>query len=476
MTLKRPATTYTGPELCALSAYDTVQLLRKGEVSSAELQSASHARVEQTDGAVNAMVTRCYDRAAAFDVPAIDDHVGCLAGLPIGIKDLSAVSGVRHTMGTPAMANHIATTNDPIVDILEARGGVVVGKTNTPEMGAGGNTFNAVFGHTRNPWDVSKNAGGSSGGAAVSLATGQVWLSQGSDLAGSLRTPAAYCGVVGLRPSPGRAFGGPMTLGFSGEGISGPMARDVRDCALFLDAMSGFDERAPLSLPAPDAPFQEAVARAEGKVRIAYAPDLAGFAPVESEIRSVMAAALEQMEKSGSSIDEVCPDLPGLKDTYVTLRALTWASLPGRAPKAVQEGYKRTLVENIEVGRKLTVDQIIDANLTRTSLYHTMRTFLHDFDVLACAVVGLEPTLAEVEYPLSVDGVETHDYIDWLKFSFLATVTGLPAISVPCGFTESGMPVGIQLIGPPRGDAKVLAVARALEMVLDLGAAPLDPR
>ncbi|MEM8749661.1 MAG: amidase family protein [Pseudomonadota bacterium] len=478
MKTNRPDVTYSGPELCALSAVEAVNMLKKGEISSQELLAASEMRVEETDSAVNCMVTRCFDRASDHASKPIDcdpNAPGYLGGLPIGIKDLSAVSGVRTTMGTKGLADHIPQENDPIVDRLEARGGLVVGKTNTPEMGAGGNTFNAVFGATCNPWNTAKNAGGSSGGAAVSLATGQVWLSQGSDLAGSLRTPAAYCGIVGLRPSPGRAFGGPMALGFSHEGISGPMARSVEDCALFLDAMCGYDDRAPLSLPAPEESFMSAVQRSDPKVRIAYAPTLNGFAPVEAEIADVMAATLKKLQGDGASVDEACPDLSGLYDTYVTLRAMTWMALPGRARESIKKHYKKTLADNIEVGRNLTVDKIIDAGLVRTQLYHSMRTFLSDFDVLACAVVGLEPTDVEIEFPSSVAGEPMSDYIDWLRFSFLATTTGLPAISVPCGFTKSGMPVGIQLIGGPRADAKVLQVARALEQCLDLGTAPIDP-
>ena len=477
MKKNRPETGFTGADVCAFSAQEVVSLLKNGEISSNELLDASQARYNQVNGCVNAIVTECFDRARGkvSKVSKSNDEPGWLAGLPIGIKDLSAVQGVRTTMGTLGLADNIAIENDPIVDILESRDGLVVGKTNTPEMGAGGNTFNAVFGATRNPWDTRKNAGGSSGGAAVSVASGQVWLSHGSDLAGSLRTPAAYCGVVGLRPSPGRAFGGPMTMGFSGEGISGPMARSVGDCALFLDAMCGYDERAPLSLPSPDQPFQQAVAEASPEIRIAYAPTLNGFAPVEDEIEQIMRCSMEAVQEAGANVEEECPDMSGLYDSYITLRAMTWAALPGRAPQSIQKHYKKTLVENIELGRQLKIEQVVEARLNRTILYHRMREFLHNHDVLACAVVGLEPIDVEVEYPPVVAGEKMKDYVEWLRFSFLATTTGLPAIVVPCGFTKSGMPVGIQLIGPPRGDAKVLSVARVIEQVMDLGTAPIDP-
>ncbi len=478
MKQNRPVTTFSGSDLCALSARKAVKLLQSGEISTSELIDASQARTRAVEDTVNAVVTTCFDRARekAQSLNQLDStQAGWLAGLPIGIKDLSAVSGVRTTMGTQGLADNVPAENDPIVDILENKGGLVVGKTNTPEMGAGANTFNAVFGATRNPWDSRKNAGGSSGGAAVSLATGEVWLSHGSDLAGSLRTPAAYCGVVGMRPSPGRAFGGPKLMGFAAEGISGPMARSVGDCALFLDAMCGYDERAPLSLPAPDETFQSAVDQADPNIRIAYAPTLDGFGALEPEIEQIMRSALEQLQGEGARIEEACPSMEGLNDSYITLRAMTWAALPGRAPDAMQRHFKGTLAENIEVGRQLTIDQVLDANLNRTALYHRMREFLHHHDVLACPVVGLEPLDVEIEFPTHVNGKKMDTYIDWLRFSFLATTAGLPAISVPCGFTSSGMPVGIQLIGPPRGDAKVLAAGRALEQVLDLGTGPIDP-
>ncbi len=481
MKSNRPQTQFTGPELAGKSAVEIVHLLQKGDVSPAEMLEVSKQRIDQTDGAVNAMVTKCYDRAVSKLAglsereASAGEEPGWLAGLPVGIKDLTDVEGVRCTYGSKGLADNISNVNDPIVDTLEDRGAIVMGKTNTPEMGAGGNTFNEVFGMTRNPWNTTKNAGGSSGGAAVSLATGQVWLSEGSDLAGSLRTPAAYCGVVGLRPSVGRAFGGPLNLGFSHEGICGPMARSVEDCALFLDAMSGFDDRAPLSLPAPDEPFQTAVQRADAKIRIGYAPTLNGFAPVETEIEQVMRSALEKLQGEGASVDESCPDLTGLYDTYVTLRAMHWMSLPGRAPKSIMKHYKPTLTANIAVADALTVDDVVTANLTRTALYHRMRDYFKTHDILACAVIGLEPTDVEIEFPTEVGGEPMSDYIDWLRFSFLATTTSLPAISVPCGFTKSGMPVGIQLIGGPRADAKVLKAARALEIALDLGTMPIDP-
>ena len=468
---------FSGHELSAKEAHEVVDLLRAGEISPAELVDISAGRIEAVEPDVNATVTVCADRArtAAAEWDGCDpSDAGWLGGLPIGIKDLMMVEGVRSTNGTPGKADFIAPKSHHLVHRLERRGGLVMGKTNTPEEGAGGNTFNPVFGATRNPWDTSKNAGGSSGGAAVSLATGEVWLSHGSDLAGSLRTPAAYCGVIGMRPSPGVASGGSEANRFGTEGVQGPMACSVRDCALFLDAMAGFEPSAPLSWPAPQTPYQKSVMEADGKVRIAYSRDMNGFAYTSKEMDEHLRGALEKVAAGGAVIDEACPDVDGLDRTYRTLRAMVWAAGPGREKASVQDQYKFTLMDNIRQGRELTADDIYDAQLGRAQLYDRTVNFLKDFDVLACPVVGLMPGPVEEEYPRVIDGVELTDYLDWLKFSFLSTTVSLPSISVPVGL-RNGIPVGIQLIGQPRGEARLLQVARAFEVACGGPLGPIDP-
>ncbi|WP_323037142.1 amidase [Pararhodobacter sp.] len=479
--MTRPTTRFTGPDLCALSAREAVRLLKRKDLSPGDVLAAAEARIKQVEPQVNAVVIRAGARArqqldslAGF-ADQNTDEPGWLAGLPIAIKDLTLVSDLPATFGSAALKDQIATQSDPLVERLEARGGVIAGKTNTPEFGAGGNTWNAVFGQTRNPWNTARNAGGSSGGAAVSLATGEVWLSHGSDLAGSLRTPAALCGVVGLRPTPGRCGGGPAATAFAIEGISGPMARDTRDLALFLDAMAGYDPRQPISLEAPSVPFQTAIMAPDRHLRIAFAEDQNGFAPVEPEIRTVLRRAMEQVQSAGHGVDQACPDLPDLYRTYITLRGVHYGSINAYLPAHVQAAFKDTLRQNAETGRNLTTAQIYDAMRQRTVLYHIMRQFLERYDVLAIPVIGLEAGPAEQEYPLFVDGQPMLDYVDWLRFSFLATTTALPALSLPAGFTRSGMPVGVQLIGPPRGEATLLHAARQIEDILALPAQPIDP-
>ncbi len=469
---------FTGPDICARPAREVVDMLRRKVVSPKELLDFSYARMDQVGKAVNATVIQCRERAYA-QLDAVKDldpsEPGWLGGLPIGIKDLNDVSGVKTTMGSWGLRDNIASVSTPLVETIEARGGIITGKTNTPEFGAGGNTFNDVFGYTRNPWDTSKNAGGSSGGAAASLAVGETWLSHGSDLAGSCRTPAAYCGVVGLRPSPGRAGGGPGPAGFLNEGISGPMARDVEDCALFLDNMTGFDPRIPLSLDAPAVSFQDALKQDKKNIRIAFSEDQGGFAPVEREVREILSGAMKIAGKSGITVEEGCPNMPALYDSYIALRGMHYGAVNNFVPDSVKKYFKSTLRDNIDVGIKQTSHDIYLAQRGRTEVYNQMLDFLTDFDVFAIPVVGLEPGPVEQEWPPAVDGVQMPDYVDWLRFSFLATTAALPALAMPAGFTKSGMPIGIQLIGPPRGDALLLQVGLALERALNLPKKPIDP-
>lgn len=469
---------FSGPELCGMEAHQVVDLLEKGEVSSKELLQASFARIANVGDAINATPTLCEERAYAAS-SSIDTNnngiAGWLAGLPISIKDLTAVKGVRTTFGTRGLASFIADESDPLVERLEANGAIVIGKTNTPELGAGGNTFNEVFGATLNPWDTSLNAGGSSGGAAASLAAGEVWLSHGSDHGGSLRTPAAYCGIVGLRPSPGRAGGSSKDMGFFIEGVQGPMARSVQDCALFMDAMSGFEPRFPISYPSPQQAFQDAVKSASGRVRMAFSLDLNGLSPVDQEMKVHLLHVLSLLEKNGSTVDEHCPDITDLERTYHTLRGGLWATLVRHMPDDITRHFKTTLADNIAFGQSLTMNDFADASIGRSKIYNNMVAFFEQFDVLACPVVGCMPHVQSEEWVREVGGQTFGNYMDWLRFSFLSTVTGLPSMSVPCGIGPRGLPVGLQLIGKPRGEAELLAAARAVEIAVGGPLGPIDP-
>ena len=469
---------FSGPELCRRQAHEVVALLISGEISPQDCLDAAFARIADVEPAINAMPTTCPERAyaAAAALARFDSNKGVwLAGLPIAIKDLNMVSGVRTTFGTKGFSEFVPDSSDLLVTRLETRGGIVVGKTNTPEMGAGGNTFNDVFGPTLNPWDTLLNAGGSSGGAAASLATGEVWLSHGSDHGGSLRTPAGYCGIVGLRPSPGRVpASGPA--GFATEGVQGPMARSVRDCALFLDAMSGFTPKVPVSHPQPaEGTFEAAVMTAQPQVRIAFSPDFNGMAQADSEVIDHLGNVLSRMQKEGATVEEACPELPGLERTYHTLRGVDMATAARRLPDEVRRHFKKTLAESMAAGRRLTMDDIADAGLGRTVIFNNMVDFFERFDVLACPTVGCMPHPQPTEWVTEIAGQRLDGYMDWLRFAFLATTTGLPAISVPVGPGPRGLPIGIQLIGKPRGEAALLAVAAVFEAVAGGPAVPVDP-
>ncbi len=470
---------FRGPDLCQFDAVTVVALLRRKEVSPRDVLEAAYARIEAVEPAINATPTLCperaFDAAETLDTSEFD-HPGWLGGLPIGIKDLTPVSGVRTTFGTPGFADFVPKESDPLVEMLEARGGIVAGKTNTPEFGAGGNTFNDVFGATRNPWNTTLNAGGSSGGAAASLAAGELWLSHGSDHGGSLRTPAAYCGVVGLRPSPGMCGGGSRDNGFMIEGVQGPMARSVRDCALFLDAMSGFDPRFPISYPAPAESFQSAVERADERVRMSFSLDLGGLSPVDRDVEDHLRGVLSLLERGGAQIEETCPPLSKLERTYRVLRGMTWATMARRMPDEITRHFKPTLSENVAFGEALTMADIAQANLDRTAIYNAMVAHFQRFDVLACPVVGCMPHAQSEEWVQEIGGQNLTDYMDWLRFAFLASTTGLPAISVPVGLDTRGLPVGLQLIGKPRGEAALLAAARAVEIAVGGPLPPIDPK
>lgn len=467
---------FTGPELCGYPARTVVDLLVRREISPGDLLDACEARVAAVEPVVNALPITCFDRARAALDAMPTPHRRMLAGLPLAIKDLTDIAGVRSTYGTPGLADNIPDASDPLVERLEAHGGLVIGHSNVPEFGAGGNSFNALFGATRNPYDTRLNAGGSSGGAAAALATGEVWLSHGSDLAGSLRTPAAYCGVVGLRPSPGRCGGGPAAAPYLTIGVQGPMARDVTDCALFLDAMAGADVRQPLSLPAPETSFLAALEGWDARPpRIASLIGLPPFDLLEPPIRDGLDRTLRLGERCGAMISTPAPDLSGLHHLFAVLRGHFFATLFGPMPDAIRRHFKATLAGNIAFGEALTSADIWDAERARGRLAGAIAAIFEQADLLALPVVGLEPQPVEIEYPEAVAGVAMRDYIDWLRGSYLASVLGLPALVIPIGRSASGLPMGIQLVGRPYGEAALLRAGRWLEACLDLSCAPIDP-
>ncbi len=469
-------------DLVRLTAREAVEKLARREASPLELIDAALQRIGETDGAVNALPTLAAERAREHARrlmaagPPDAPPPGYLYGLPIAVKDLKDVAGVRSTKGSPIYADHVPERSDYLVENIESRGGVVLAKSNTPEFGAGANTFNEVFGKTRNPWDTRMTCGGSSGGSAVALATGQVWLATGSDLGGSLRIPASFCSVVGLRPTPGRVPHGPKEIPFATLSVEGPMGRTVGDVALFLDTQaSGTTPVDPISLPRPERPFVEAVDSPSPPRRVAYSPDL-GIAPVDAEVRELCGRAVRLFEACGAAVGEGAPELSDAEDIFQTLRAAQFAASYKRLLAEQRELLKPEVVWNVEKGLALSADDVNRAELARGALYYRAADFFQQWDVLASPTVLVPPFDINHRYVEEAGGVAFDTYISWLMMSFALTLTACPSVSVPCGFTASGLPVGLQLTAARGAEAALLSAAAVFEQAAGIaGRVPIDP-
>jgi amidase len=467
-------------DLIRMTARAAVQALRRGDVSPLELIDAAAARIAAADPMVNALPTLCLERARdrARRMPrARGTGRGWLGGLPIAVKDLNDVAGVRTTYGSPIFADHVPARSDILVETLEARGAIVVAKSNTPEFGHGANTFNEVFGKTRNPWNTALTCGGSSGGSAVGVATGQTWLATGSDFGCSLRTPAAFCAVVGLRPSPGRVARGPLRLPFNTLWVEGPMARTVGDAALMLDAMVGTHPEDPLSKPAPTAPFVGAVERPRAPARVGWSPDLGGLVPVAREIRDVCGRVAARFHELGASVEEATPDLHDAREIFHVLRAQQVAADLAPLLERHRSRMKPEVVWNIEQGAKLTADEIGRAERARAALYYRVAKFFEAFDLLVSPATIVAPFPVDVRYITEVEGHRFENYFDWYTIAYAITITGCPALVLPCGFTAAGLPVGLQLVGRPHGEAALLGAGALFEELAGIARClPIDPR
>ena len=468
-------------ELVRLTARQAVDLLRRRAVSPTELIDAALQRIDETDGALNALPTLCADRARGHAVKLTDTSIsdpppGYLYGLSIAIKDLKDVAGVRSTRGSPIFADHIPEESDLLVTILESKGGIVLAKSNTPEFGAGANTFNEVFGKTRNPWNTATTCGGSSGGSATALAAGQVWLASGSDLGGSLRIPASFCSVVGLRPTPGRVAHGPKPTPFATLSVEGPMGRTVGDVALMLDAQAGAYAGDPLSIPAPETLFVECVDSPTPPRRAAYSPDL-GLAPVDSEVAAICESALSHFRDIGAVVELAAPDLGDAEWVFQTLRGAQFAGGMSDLLSEHRSLLKDEIIWNIEHGMGLSVEEIGRAEVERGGIINRTAEFFKEYDVLVCPTVVSPPFDVDIRYLTDIDGHTFPTYVSWLILTFALTLTGCPVISVPCGFTRFGLPVGIQIMAPWREEGYLLGVAALFEQAAGLsGLVPLEPR
>jgi amidase len=465
-------------ELIRLDANTIVGRLKRGEVTPHDLLDALEARIAKIDGPVNALPTLCFPRARQHADRLMKrpiDERGRLAGMPVPIKDLVDVAGVRSTQGSLVLKDKIPDKSDILVEHLEAEGAIVYAMSNTPEFGAGANTFNEVFGATRNPWNTSRSAAGSSGGAAVALATGMAWLAHGSDMGGSLRNPASFCGVVGMRPSIGRVARTPDGTIDMNLSQHGPMARNVEDLALLLDAMSGEEPGDPLSLPRVASFLDAARSPWRGK-RVAWSANL-GITAVDREVEAITRQAAERFAALGAVVEEAHPDFSEAHECFQTLRAYDFFTKKARYLRRGRDLLKPEVVWNIEKGLKITVEDMERAETQRIALARRALEFFDRYDLLLTPATVVAPYPIENRYVAEVNGHKFSNYVEWLAIAYAITLSCCTAISLPCGFTRENLPVGLQIAGPPRSEARILAAAKALEDVLGLkGTTPIEPR
>jgi amidase len=456
-------------EICFMTASEMARCIRSRDLSARDVLAAHLEQIERVNPQANAIVTLVAERAAAQaqkldQAAARGEFAGPLHGLPVAHKDLFAAKGIRTTFGSPIFKNYTAPANDLIVERIQSAGAITIGKTNTPEFGAGSQTCNPVFGATRNPWDLSKTCGGSSGGAAVALACGMVPLADGSDTGGSLRNPASFCSVVGLRPSPGRVPIAPSTNAWGNLNVLGPMARTAEDAALLLSAIAGPDPRSPLSIHEPGARFAQPLDRDCRGLRIAWCPNFAGL-PFERGVRDVFAGARSRFEALGCITAEADPDFSGADESFKVLRALAFYQLYSPLLAQFRPQIKATVVQEIEQGAKLTGPQIASAEIKRSRLFDRIGRLMQTCDFLVLPVTQVPPFDIRQEFVTEIEGVKMESYIDWMRSCYFITMTALPAISAPAGFTREGLPVGIQIVGRHHDDWGVLQIAHAFEQV-----------
>jgi len=455
------------PGICYLSATEMARLIRDRKLSAREALEAHLKQIERVNPKVNAIVTLVPEMAReaarkADDMQARGAALGRLHGLPVAHKDLVETKGIRTTFGSPRFKDYVPEADDLIVQRIRAAGAITLGKTNTPEFGAGSQTFNTVFGATRNPYDLTKTCGGSSGGAAVALACGMIPIADGSDMGGSLRNPAAWCNVTGFRVSPGRVPNPMAMFAWSALSTAGPMARTVADVALLLSAMAGPDPRAPLSLSEEGAAFTRPLERSFREVRVAWFKDLGGL-PFDSRVLAVVEAQRKVFADLGCIVETAEPDFSGADYAFKTLRAWGSAATHGEAFRANRKAYKDTLASEIESGLQLTGSEVARAVTLHGQVWRRFQAFLERYEYFVLPTTQAPPFDINQEFLREIGGVKLDSYIDWMKACWYVSVTGNPSISAPAGFTSEGLPVGLQIVGRNHADFSVLQLAHAFE-------------
>lgn len=476
----RSSSQSSGDELIRCTATELSKRLHSGEITPVEVIDAAAARIQEVNPSINALPILCLEQAHDEARKMTDQKLragdkGALWGLPLAVKDYNDLAGVATTYGSPLFAQNIASHSDATVKRLQASGAIAVGKSNVPEW-AGAHTFNPVFGHTLNPWNQGMSAGGSSGGSGAALAAGMVAVATGNDLGGSLRVPASFNGVVGLRPSPGRVPRGARLPAFDTLWVEGPMGRCVADVALMLDGGAGFDAVDPLSFPHHGESFVAALSRSELPKRVAFSPDL-GVVPMEDEIASLCGEAAEHFRDIGAEVSHLSPDFSGAIESFQTLRGVLIAQMMESILAEHRDQIAPEIIWNIEKGLAVTNSELLAAERVRAGLYREMEKFFGEYDLLLCPAVSVPPFPKSQRYVETINGQPTQTYIDWIAITFAITMTSCPALSLPIGFTQTGLPVGLQVVGPPRGEASLLRACHRMEAVFDLAATlPIDPR
>lgn len=460
-------------EILRRSAIELAQLIRDGTLSARDVVAASLARIEAINPAVNAIVTLAGERAmdaalAADERRARGASVGPLHGLPMAHKDLQPTAGIRTTFGSPIFRDHVPTEDAPVVARLKRAGAITIGKTNTPEFGAGSQTFNTVFGATHNPYDLTKTCGGSSGGAAVALACGLVPVADGSDAGGSLRNPAAFCNVVGFRPSIGRVPNPKAAFGWSTLSTSGCLGRSVADLALVLSTIAGPDSRAPLSIDEAGERLARPLGREFKSVRVAWFKDLGGV-PFDPRVRTIVDGHRKTFESLGCIVEQAEPDFAPAEIAFRVLRIWNAATTYGARFHEHPNAFKDTLKAEIEEGLRLTGVEIARAETAHGDVWRRFQAFLEKYEYFVLPTTQLPPFDINTPYPMQIAGVKFTNYIDWMKSCWYISVTGNPAASVPAGFTPEGLPVGIQIVGRYHQDFSVLQMAHAFEQATGVG-------
>lgn len=469
-----PAATARSGDLCFMSANDLAALIQTRQVSAREVMAAHLTRIHLVNPTINAIVARLDDQKCLALADAADERaarrevLGPLHGLPVAFKDLQPAVGFPFTRGSTIYKTAMPTEDSVLVERLRKAGAIPIGKTNTPEFGMGSHTYNKVYGTTVNPFDHTKSAGGSSGGAGAALASGMLPIADGSDMGGSLRNPGNFNNIVGMRPTVGLVPSAPNPLPLLGFATNGPLARSVADTALLLSVMAGPDPRDPGCFPSDPAVFRGALERSFRGTRVAWCPDLGGL-PLDPRVRAVLAAQRKTFEALGCIVEDACPDLSGADSIFLTIRGFRSATVYGPLLTEFRDQLKPEAIGEIEAGLALTSADVARAMVQHGQLMERMRRFQQQYEFILCAVNQVPPFDATVDWPKSIDGVTMEHYVAWMKSAYWITATFRPAISVPAGFTSDGLPVGIQIVGRHRADLSVLQMAHVFEQATGFG-------